>query len=191
MKSYKELSYKEIDEMTLAELNEYINVYGKLLRQRLQRVERAKSSREKTAAINFITPTIKNVSLKVDLSGKPLPDSEIIEFKNKREARARLINLTESLRATRSTITGQKKISRKQRVETRKFIAAQLSPEVAKSLSTAELDLLGDVLNELGHGRAEYTSGEIIEAFEVARSLQTDKDQMTQIVKDILNGVNL
>lgn len=189
MKSYKELSYKEIEEMSLEELNEYIKVYGNLLMRRYKRVEQAKKSREKTKALDFILPTIKNISSKKYLSGAPKPDTEILEFKTKREAVARLKNIVENLRAGQSTITGQKQIQRRYRKKTREFIAQYVDKKTAANLSVAKLNFLSDIFDEFGHGREEYTSGEIIDAYIEAIDKKTDIDQMADAIKDILRGM--
>lgn len=99
MKSYQNLSYSEIEAMTLDELNQYIDAYGKILLRRLKRVYAAKESREKKAAIKFILPTAKNIVTNTNLSGAPTAESEIKVFRTKKEAVARLKNLNENLRA--------------------------------------------------------------------------------------------
>lgn len=191
MKSYENLSYSEIEEMTLDELNQYIAVYGKILQRRLKRVYAAKESREKKAAIKFILPTVKNIVTNTNLSGAPTPESEIKVFRTKKEAVARLKNLVENLRAVRSTVSGQRNIFRQQRKATRQYIKEVYTArkETPPKLTKAELDELADVFNETGHGRwgDGYTSGEIIDAFYEVKSLENNPGDLIEEVRNLLD----
>lgn len=192
MKNYENLGYSEIEEMTLDELNQYIASYGKILLRRLKRVYAAKESREKKAAINFILPTAKNILTNTNLSGAPTAESEIKVFRTKKEAVARLKNLTENLRAVRSTVSGQRAVLRRQRKKTREFIKEiyEGTGEIPPVLSKAELDELADVFNELGHGRDEYTSAEIIDAFYEVKSWKELNEPFIDAVKHLLEFRN-
>lgn len=191
MKNYENLSYAEIEAMTLDELNQYIASYGKILLRRLKRVYAAKESREKKAAINFILPTAKNIATNTNLSGAPTDASEIKVFRTKKEAVARLKNLTENLRAMRSTVSGQREVFRKQRKKTRQYIADvyKSREEIPPKLTKAEFDELADIFNEIGHGRGGdgYTSGEIIDVFYEVKDWKNREGNLTEIVKDLLD----
>ena len=194
MKSYENLSYSEIEEMTLDELNQYIASYGKILQRRLNRVYAAKESREKNAAIKFILPTVKNIVTNTNLSGAPTAESEIKVFRTKKEAVARLKNLVENLRAARSTVSGQRDIFRRQRKATRQYIKEVYEGrnETPPKLTKAELDELADVFNDTGHGRwgDGYTSGEIIDAFNVVRSWENSHGNLIDEVQNLLDFRN-
>ena len=194
MNSYENLSYSEIEEMTLDELNQYIASYGKILQRRLNRVYAAKESREKNAAIKFILPTVKNIVTNTNLSGAPTAESEIKVFRTKKEAVARLKNLVENLRAARSTVSGQRDIFRRQRKATRQYIKEVYEGrnETPPKLTKAELDELADVFNDTGHGRwgDGYTSGEIIDAFNVVRSWENSHGNLIDEVQNLLDFRN-
>lgn len=191
MKNYENLGYSEIEAMTLDELNQYIDAYGKILLRRLKRVYAAKESREKKAAINFIMPTAKNIVTNTNLSGAPTAESEIKVFRTKKEAVARLKNLTENLRAMRSTVSGQRDVFRRQRKKTREYIldVYKAQKKIPPKLTKAELDELADVFNDTGHGRwgDGYTSGEIIEAFYEVKSWETREGDLIDEVQNLLD----
>lgn len=191
MKSYENLSYSEIEEMTLDELNQYIASYGKILQRRLNRVYVAKESREKKAAIKFILPTVKNIVTHTNLSGAPTAESEIKVFRTKKEAVARLKNLVENLRSVRSTVSGQRDIFRRQRKATRQYIKEVYTArkETPPKLTKAELDELADVFNDTGHGRwgDGYTSGEIIDAFNEVKSWKNSQGDLIDEVQNLLD----
>lgn len=191
MKDYKEINARDIEKMSLSELNETIAAYAKKLQYRLGRLEQARTSKEKAAAVRFITNTAKNIFQDTDLSGLPLPDSPAKEFRDEKEARARLKNLASNLRAPQSTIRGQIVSFRRRRAATKQYIAKTQSLETTKKLTKADLDLLGDVFNDLGHGREEYTSGETIDAFTYATSLGYGVENMTETIRTILEGMEI
>ena len=192
MKSYQNLSYSEIEAMTLDELNQYIDAYGKILLRRLKRVYAAKESREKKAAIKFILPTVKNIVTNTNLSGAPTAESEIKVFRTKKEAVARLKNLNENLRAMRSTVSGQRDVFRRQRKKTREYISDvyKARKETPPKLMKAELDELADVFNDTGHGRwgDGYTSGEIIDAFYEVKSWESREGDLIDEVQNLLDS---
>lgn len=191
MKNYENLSYAEIEAMTLDELNQYIDAYGKILLRRLKRVYAAKESREKKAAINFILPTAKNIVTNTNLSGAPTAESEIKVFRTKKEAVARLKNLTENLRAMRSTVSGQRDVFRRQRKKTREYISDvyKAQKKTPPKLTKAELDELADVFNDTGHGRwgDGYTSGEIIDAFYEVKSWESREGDLIDEIQNLLD----
>lgn len=191
MKDYREITSRDIEKMSLSELNETIAAYAKKLNYRLGRLEQARTSKEKEAAVRFITNTAKNIFRETDLSGLPLPDSPVKEFRDEKEARARLKNLTSNLRSPQSTIRGQTASFRSRRVATKKYIEKTQGSGTAKKLTKADLDLLGDVFNALGHGREEYTSGETIDAFTYANSLGYGAENMTETIRAILEGMEV
>lgn len=191
MKDYREITLQDIEKMSLSELNETIAAYAKKLEYRLRRLEQARTSKEKETAIRFITNTAKNVFRDTDLSGHPLPDSPAKEFRDEKEARARLKNLSSNLRSPQSTIRGQIASFRRRRKATKQYIDKTQGSGTAKKLTKADLDLLSDVFNSLGHGREEYTSGETIDAFTYAISLGYGAENMTETVRAILEGMEV
>lgn len=191
MKDYREITSRDIEKMSLSELNDTIAAYAKKLNYRLGRLEQARTSKEKDAAVRFITNTAKNIFRETDLSGLPLPDSPVKEFRYEKEARARLKNLISNLRSPQSTIRGQTASFRSRRVATKKYIEKTQGSGTAKKLTKADLDLLGDVFNALGHGREEYTSGETIDAFTYANSLGYGAENMTETVRAILEEMEV
>ncbi len=191
MKDYKEITPRDIEKMSLAELNESIAAYAKKLQYRLERLERARTSGEKAAAIRFISNTTKNIYREVDLTGLPLPNSPTKEFQDEKEARARLKNLVSNLRSPQSTVRGQMVSFRHRRIETRKYIAKTQGKKTASKLTKADLELLGYVFRDLGHGREKYSSGETIDAFTIALSLGYGEENMSETVRKILEGIEV
>ena len=191
MKDYREITLQNIEKMSLSELNETIAAYAKKLQYRQKRLEQSRTSAEKEAAVRFITNTAKNIFRDTDLTGLPLPNSPAKEFRDKKEAQARLKNLVSNLRSPQSTIRGQIISFRHRRQATKQYIAQTQGEGVAKKLTKADLNFLGDVFRDLGHGREEYTSGETIDAFIYASSLGYGGENMSEIVRKILEGMEV
>ena len=184
--SYKEITQEQIEKMSLSELNKYIESYGKILQSRFARVEKSTESNERQSAINFIKPSLKNISKVVSLGGMPEADSDIKEFNEIMEARARLKNLVVVLRSTRSTITGQKSIYKKQRAKTKAYIKKLLGKNakgVIGKISAADLDELRDVFATLGRDDYEFSSDEVINAFIAVKDEASADEDMAELVK--------
>lgn len=187
--SYKEITQEQIEKMSLSELNKYIESYGKVLQSRFARVEKSTESNERQSAINFIKPSLKNISKVVSLSGMPEADSDIKEFSEILEARARLKNLVRTLRSSRSTITGQKKIYKQQRAKTKSYIKKMLGKKakgVIGKISAADLDELRDVFATLSRDDVEVESYEVIDAFIAVKDEISADEDIAEVVKRYL-----
>ena len=188
--SYKEITQEQIEKMSLSELNKYIESYGKILQSRFARVEKSTESNERKSAINFIKPSLKNISKVVSLGGMPEADSDIKEFNEIMEARARLKNLVRTLRSTRSTITGQKSIYKKQRAKTKAYIKKLLGKNakgIIGKISAADLDRLRDVFATLSSDDVEVESYEVIDAFIAVKDEVSADEDMAEVVKNYLS----
>ena len=167
MIKYTDITFEEINRMTLAELNKYIAEYGKVLIQRTQRIYASKESTERTRALKYVLNNLKDIAKNVNITNQfednVFTDSpELKNFSQIKEARARLSNLVIALRSQRSTITGQKK----ETIYRHKRVKAKLSElGIKKKFTHKQLDILDLIFNELGHGREEYDSNEIITLF--------------------------
>ena len=181
MIDYKEITFEDIDRMSLSELNKYIANYGKVLLQRTQRILESTESIERTRALEFNQNALSHITKSIGIDNKPKisENIEYKEFSSLIEARARLKNLVISLRASGSTITGQKQLSTTRRNRVRAYLK---NMGIKKQFSNKQLDILDDVFAAMDHGRGEYESGEIIRGFnEVAE----DGDTVDEIVEKI------
>lgn len=189
--SYKEITQEQIEKMSLSELNKYIESYGKILQSRFARVEKSTESNERQSAINFIKPSLKNISKVVSLGGMPEADSDIKEFNEILEARARLKNLVRTLRSSRSTITGQKKIYKQQRAKTKAYIKKLLGKNakgIIGKISAADLDELRDVFASFNSDGLEYESDEVIDAFIAVKDEVDDDADLAEVVKKYIDN---
>ena len=189
MIKYTDITFEEINRMTLAELNKYIAEYGKVLIQRTQRIYASRESTERTRALKYVSNNLKDIAKNINITNQfddtVFTDSpELKNFSQIKEARARLSNLVIALRSQRSTITGQKKetIYRHKRVRAK---LAELG--VKKKFTHKQLDILDEVFNEFGHGREEYDSDEIIEAFSAVETKGQSKEDVLAAVEKYLN----
>lgn len=189
MIKYTDITFEEINRMTLAELNKYIAEYGKVLIQRTQRIYASRESTERTRALKYVSNNLKDIAKNINITNQfddtVFTDSpELKNFSQIKEARARLSNLVIALRSQRSTITGQKKetIYRHKRVRAK---LAELG--IKKKFTHKQLDILDLIFNELGHGREEYDSDEIIEAFSSVETKGQSKEDVLAAVEKYLN----
>ena len=170
MIKYTDITFDEIDRMTKDEINALIKDYGKILVQRTQRIYASRESTERTRALKYVSRNLKDIAKNVNITNK-LDDEvftgtpELKTFSHTKEARARLSNLVIALRSQRSTITGQKK----ETILRHEHVRDKLKKMgIKKRYTHKQLDVLDDVFDELGHGRIEYDSSEIIEGFTLA-----------------------
>lgn len=187
MIDYKEITFEEIDRMSLSELNKYIAGYGKVLLQRTQRILEATESTERTKAFEFNQNALSHITKSVGITNIPKisENIEYKEFSSLIEARARLKNLVISLRASGSTITGQKQLSTARRNRVRAYLK---NMGIKKQFSNKQLDILDEVFAAIDHGRGDYESGEIIRGFnEVAEEGDT-VEEITQKIEAFLRG---
>lgn len=187
MIDYKEITFEEIDRMSLSELNKYIAGYGKVLLQRTQRILEATESTERTKAFEFNQNALSHITKSVGITNIPKisENIEYKEFSSLVEARARLKNLVISLRASGSTITGQKQLSIARRNRVRSYLK---NMGIKKQFSNKQLDILDEVFAAMDHGRGDYESGEIIRGFnEVAEEGDT-VEEITQKIEAFLRG---
>lgn len=189
MIKYTDITFEEINRMTLAELNKYIAEYGKVLIRRTQRIYASRESTERTRALKYVSNNLKDIAKNINITNQfddtVFTDSpELKNFSQIKEARARLSNLVIALRSQRSTITGQKKetIYRHKKVRDK---LAELG--VKKRFTHKQLDILDEVFNELGHGREEYDSEEIIEAFSAVETKGQSKEDVLAAIEKYLN----
>ena len=183
----KKLSiYEQINKMSLSELNKYIASYGKILLQRTQRILEAAESQERTKAIEFNQSALSHITKSIGIDNKPKlsENVEYKEFSSLIEARARLKNLVVSLRASNSTITGQKQLSTIRRNKVRAYLN---NMGINKKFSNKQLDILDEVFAAMDHG-GNYESDEIIRGFnEVAEDGDT-VDEIAQKIEAFLKG---
>lgn len=187
MIDYKEITFEEIDRMSLSELNKYIAGYGKVLLQRTQRILEATESTERTKAFEFNQNALSHITKSVGITNIPKisENIEYKEFSSLVEARARLKNLVISLRASGSTITGQKQLSTARRNRVRAYLK---NMGIKKQFSNKQLDILDEVFAAMDHGRGDYESGEIIRGFnEVAEEGDT-VEEITRKIEAFLRG---
>lgn len=187
MIDYKEITFEEIDRMSLSELNKYIAGYGKVLLQRTQRILEATESTERTKAFEFNQNALSHITKSVGITNIPKisENIEYKEFSSLVEARARLKNLVISLRASGSTITGQKQLSIARRNRVRSYLK---NMGIKKQFSNKQLDILDEVFAAMDHGRGDYESGEIIRGFnEVAEEGDT-VEEITRKIEAFLRG---
>ena len=189
MIKYTDITFEEINRMTLAELNKYIAEYGKVLIQRTQRIYASKESTERTRALKYVSNNLKDIAKNVNITNQfednVFTDSpELKNFSQIKEARARLSNLVIALRSQRSTITGQKK----ETIYRHKRVKSKLSElGIKKKFTHKQLDILDLIFNELGHGREEYDSNEIIEAFSAVETKGQTKEDVLSAIEKYLN----
>ena len=189
MIKYTDITFEEINRMTLAELNKYIAEYGKVLIQRTQRIYASRESTERTRALKYVSNNLKDIAKNINITNQfddtVFTDSpELKNFSQIKEARARLSNLVIALRSQRSTITGQKK----ETIYRHKRVKAKLSElGIKKKFTHKQLDILDLIFNELGHGREEYDSNEIIEAFSAVETKGQSKEDVLAAIEKYLN----
>lgn len=184
MISYKEITNAQIDKMNLDELKQYIESYGTILLNRIERIKAAADSVEKTNAYKFNVTALKRIS--ITSLGDTLDEN--LEFKPTTElvvARARLKNLVASLRSTSSTITGQKSLSVAKRQKVRDYMK---TAGIKQRFTNKQLALLDEVFNLMDHGRGQYNSDEIIEGF---NEVVDPSDTAEEAVAKILNYFKL
>lgn len=185
MLKYTDITFEEINRMTLDELNKYIAEYGKILIQRTQRIYASRESTERTRALKFVSKNLRDISKNVNITnnfdhevftGK---SPELKNFSQIKEARARLHNLVSALNNQSSTITGQKKISVERRRNTRETLKGL---GINKRFTNKQLDLLAEVIAQMGND-AEYE--EIIEGYYIAveEGNKTKEDILAAIEK--------
>ena len=184
MIDYKEITFEDIDRMSLSELNKYIASYGKILLQRTQRILEATESTERTRALTFNKGALSDITKTIGLDNKPKLNENIEykEFSSLTEARARLKNLVGALRSNSSTITGQKVISVKRRQGVKDRLVAM---GIKKKFSANELDILAKVFAELDNDT--FASEEIIEGFyKIVEPEAYTAEQLADMIKNYL-----
>lgn len=187
MIDYKEITSEDIDRMSLSELNKYIASYGKILLQRTQRILEATESIERTKALEFNQNALSHITKSIGIDNKPKisENIEYKEFSSLIEARARLKNLVVSLRASGSTITGQKQLSTFRRNRVRDYLK---NMGIKKQFSNKQLDILDEVFAAMDHGKGNYESDEIIRGFnEVAENGNT-VDEIVEKIEAFIRG---
>lgn len=187
MIDYKEITFEDIDRMSLGELNKYIAGYGKVLLQRTQRILESTESIERTRAFEFNQNALSHITKSVGITNIPKisENIEYKEFSSLVEARARLKNLVISLRASGSTITGQKQLSTTRRNRVRAYLK---NMGIKKQFSNKQLDILDEVFAAMDHGRGDYESGEIIRGFNEVAEEGDSVEEITQKIEAFIRG---
>lgn len=189
MIDYKEIAFEDIDRMSLGELNKYIANYGKVLLQRTQRILESTESIERTRAFEFNQNALSHITKSVGITNIPKisENIEYKEFSSLVEARARLKNLVVSLRASGSTITGQKQLSTTRRNRVRSYLK---NLGIKKQFSNKQLDILDKVFAAIDHGRGDYESDEIIRGFNEVAEEGDSVDEITRKIEAFIRGVD-
>ena len=187
MLDYKEITDEQINKMTLSELNKYIASYGKILLQRTQRILEAAESAERTKALEFNQSALSHITKSIGIDNKPrlTENVEYKEFSSLTEARARLKNLVVSLRASNSTITGQKQLSTIRRNKVRSYLK---NMGINKNFSSKQLDILDEVFAAMDHGNGNYESDEIIRGFNEVAETGDTVDEIVEKIEAFING---
>lgn len=175
--------------MSLGELNKYIASYGKVLLQRTQRILESTESIERTRAFEFNQNALSHITKSVGLDNIPRisENIEYKEFSSLVEARARLKNLVVSLRASGSTITGQKQLSTTRRNRVRAYLK---NMGIKKQFSNKQLDILDEVFATMDHGRGDYESDEIIRGFNEVAEAGDTVEEITRKIEAFIRGVD-
>lgn len=189
MIDYKEITFEDIDRMSLGELNKYIASYGKILLQRTQRILESTESIERTRAFEFNQNALSHITKSVGLDNIPRisENIEYKEFSSLIEARARLKNLVVSLRASGSTITGQKQLSTTRRNRVRAYLK---NMGINRQFSNKQLDILDEVFAAMDHGRGDYESGDIIRGFNEVAEAGDTIEEITRKIEAFIRGVD-
>ena len=186
MKKYTEITVADIEKLTLEELNQYIEEYGKQLIYRISRVKQSKATTEHYRALIYSTDTLRKLVNNVGLDNLPdLLSADFKQFRTKEEAQQRLLNLVSTLKSKASTVTGQKQISRIRHTRVREKLKEL---KIKRRFTNPQLDVLDRVFAEFGHGREEYTSGEIIEEFSAAYFPEIDYNELIDLMEIGLNN---
>ena len=187
MIDYKEITFEDIDRMSLSELNKYIASYGKILLQRTQRILESTESIERTRALEFNQGALSHITKSVGITNIPKisEDIEYKEFSSLIEARARLKNLVVSLRASGSTITGQKQLSTIRRNRVRSYLK---NMGINRQFSNKQLDILDEVFAAMDHGKGDYESGEIIRGFNEVAEAGDTVDEIVEKIEAFIKG---
>lgn len=186
MKKYTEITVSDIEKLTLDELNQYIEEYGKQLIYRISRIKQSKIGTEHYKALIYTTDTLKKLVNNIGLDNLPdLLSADFKKFRTTEEARQRLLNLVSTLKSKSSTITGQKQLTRIRHTRVREKLKEL---KIKRRFTNLQLDVLDRVFAEFGHGREEYTSGEIIEEFSAAYFPQIDYNELIDLMEIGLNS---
>lgn len=156
-------SKQNIMDMSLKDVNKNIKIVGKQLAYRINRIYSSKPSIERNRALEFSSTILKTVVNNRSLSGAiTTGDVNFKEFSDVHVARGALLNIQTVLLSDRSTIEGQKLISRHRRQATRETIKAY---GIKRRFTNKELDILTEVFISLEASADYYESGEVIEEF--------------------------
>lgn len=156
-------SKQNIMDMPLKDVNKNIKTVGKQLAYRINRIYSSKPSIERNRALEFSSTILKTVVNNRSLSGAiTTGDVNFKEFSDVHVGRAALLNIQTILLSDRSTIEGQKLISRHRRQATRETIKAY---GIKRRFTNKELDILTEVFISLEASADYYESGEVIEEF--------------------------
>lgn len=134
MISYKDMTFEQIDAMTIKERNQYIKAYGEILKERINQLQMSEQCTERTRALKYNQNALPHIIT---------PTGEFKEFKNGKESSARLKNLIASLRSNHSTMAGQKVLSIERREKVKRYLKAL---NINRQFENKYLDFLDDIL---------------------------------------------
>lgn len=185
-------SKQDIMDMSLKDVNKNIKTVGKQLAYRINRLQSAKPSIERNRALEFSSTILKTVVNNRSLSGAITTGNvKFKEFSDVRVARGALLNIQTVLLSNRSTIEGQKIISRHRRKATRETIAGF---GIKRRFTNKELDILTEVFANLEADVDYYDSDEVIEEFNELNGKDLSEyspKEIADIIKSKLPGQNI
>lgn len=185
-------SKQNIMDMPLKDVNKNIKIVGKQLAYRINRIYSSKPSIERNRALEFSSTILKTVVNNRSLSGAiTTGDINFKEFSDVHVGRAALLNIQTVLLSDRSTIEGQKIISRHRRQTTRETIR---SYGIKRRFTNKELDILTEVFANLEANTDYYESNEVIEEFNELRGKDLSSystKEIIDIIKSKLPGQNV
>lgn len=185
-------SKQNIMDMPLKDVNKNIIILGKQLTYRINRIQSAKPSIERNRALEFSSTILKTVVNNRSLSGAiTTRDVDFKEFSDVHVGRGALLNIQTVLLSDRSTIEGQKVVSRHRRKTTRETIK---SYGIKRRFTNKELDILTEVFANLESNTDYYESNEVIEEFNELRGKDLSSystKEIIDIIKSKLPGQNI
>lgn len=131
------ITFEQIDAMTITERNQYIKIYGEILKERINQLQMSEECKEQRKALEFNQSALIHITTST---------GEFKEFKNEKESSARLKNLVSSLKAAYSTIEGIKEVNFKKHQATRNWLNQM---GIIKQYTDKELDIIDYVSEQL------------------------------------------
>ena len=127
------ITFEQIDAMTIKERNQYIKIYGEILKERINQLQMSEECIERTKALEFNQSALIHITTST---------GEFKEFKNEKESSARLKNLITYLCSNHSTMDGQKALSVERREKVKRYLKAL---NINRQFEDKYLDFLDDI----------------------------------------------